>query len=115
MRFRTLIIAGLILLAIAVGAAWVLPSDSYLLLPDTAKPLAGKVEVEGEKPRGPGGIYYVDVIVREASLLEEIAAPVRPEGAEDEPGDDKGAELQWALGFTAGLWEARRRPRAQRR
>jgi PDZ domain-containing protein len=82
LKFRTLIVAGLILGAIAVGAAWVLPSDSYLLLPDTAKPLAGKVDVEGEKPRGPGGIYYVDVIVREASLLEEIAAPVRPEGAD---------------------------------
>jgi hypothetical protein len=66
LKFRALIVAGLILGALAVGAAWVLPSDSYLLLPDTAKPLAGKVDVEGEKPRGPGGIYYVDVIVREA-------------------------------------------------
>jgi len=81
-RFRTLIIGGLILGALTVGAAWVLPSDSYLLLPDTAKPLADEVEVQGEKAHGPGGIYYVDVVVREASLLEEIAPPARPEGAD---------------------------------
>ena len=62
-----------------------LPSDSYLLLPDTAKPLADKVEVEGEKPHPPGAIYYVDVVVREASLLEELAAAARPDGADIVP------------------------------
>jgi Lon-like protease len=73
---------GLVLGAVVVGALWLLPSDSYLLLPDRAKPLAERVEVEGEKPSPPGGIYYVDVIVRQASLLEELAGPARPEGAD---------------------------------
>ena len=59
-----------------------LPSDSYLVLPDTAKPLASRVKVEGEKPHPPGGIYYVDVVVRKASLLEELAAVARPDGAD---------------------------------
>jgi PDZ domain-containing protein len=40
------------------------------------------VTVQGEKPSGPGGIYYVDVLVRRASLLERLLAPLRPEGAE---------------------------------
>ena len=68
--------------AIAVGAAWLLPSDSYLILPDRAKPLEEKVTVAGERPHPPGGIYYVDVVVRQASLLEELVAAVRPEGAD---------------------------------
>ena len=59
---------------IAVGVAWLYPADSYLLLPDRAKPLANLVKVEGEKPHPPGGILYVDVIVRQASVLEELAA-----------------------------------------
>lgn len=82
MSFGRLIAGGLVLGAATVGAAWLLPSDSYLVLPDTAKPLADKVEVEGEKPHPPGGIYYVDVVVREASLLEEVAAVTRPDGAD---------------------------------
>ncbi|MGH3070729.1 MAG: YlbL family protein [Gaiellaceae bacterium] len=80
-----LIVGGLILGALTVGALWFLPSDSYLLLPDEAKPLAEKVKAEGEKPHPPGGIYYVDVIVRKASLLEELASPTRPEGADIVP------------------------------
>jgi Lon-like protease len=80
-----LIAGGLVLGALAVGALWVAPSDSYLLLPDQASPLAEKVEVEGEKPRPRGGIYYVDVVVRQASLLEELASPTRPDGADIVP------------------------------
>jgi PDZ domain-containing protein len=67
---------------VTVGAAWLLPSDSYLLLPDRAKPLEQKVKVQGEKDTEPGGIYYVDVIVRKASLLEELVSGVRPDGAD---------------------------------
>lgn len=68
--------------ALAVGLAWLVPSDSYLILPDTAKPLEAKVKVEGEKPHPPGGIYYVDVIIRQASVLEETLPWTRPEGAD---------------------------------
>ena len=82
---KKLIVGGLVLGALAVGALWVLPSDSYLLLPDIAKPLAEKVEVEGEQPDDAGGIYYVDVVVRQASLLEELAELTRPDGADIVP------------------------------
>ena len=47
-----------------------------------AKTLADKVAVEGEKASPPGGIYYVDVVVRRASLLEELLPSLRPEGAD---------------------------------
>jgi len=67
---------------IAVGAAWLYPADSYLLLPDSAKPLAPLVKVQGEKPHHPGGILYVDVIVRQASVLEELLSFTRPDGAD---------------------------------
>jgi PDZ domain-containing protein len=77
-----LIGTGLVLGAVTLGIAWLLPSDSYLLLPDRAKPLEQKVKVQGEKDTGPGGIYYVDVIVRKASLLEELVSGVRPDGAD---------------------------------
>jgi Lon-like protease len=73
---------GLVLGALVVGALWLIPSDSYLLLPDSAKPLAERVEIEGEKASPPGGIYYVDVVVRQASLLEELAEITRPDGAD---------------------------------
>jgi PDZ domain-containing protein len=74
--------AGLVLALVAVGATWFLPSDSFLLLPDEAKPLAAQVRVAGEKPHPPGGIYYVDVIVRQASLLEDLVGAARPDGAD---------------------------------
>ena len=79
--------AGLVLLAVAAGATWLLPSDSYLLLPDRAKPLAAKVSVAGEKPHPPGGIYYVDVVVRKASLLEDLVSAARPDGADLVPAE----------------------------
>jgi PDZ domain-containing protein len=74
--------AGLVLGAAALGAAWLVPSDSYLILPDTAKPLEEKVTIQGEKDGGPGGIYYVDVVLRKATLLEELVSATRPEGAD---------------------------------
>jgi Lon-like protease len=76
---------GIALAVIAVGAAWLYPADSYLLLPDSAKPLAPLVKVEGEKPHPPGGILYVDVIVRQASVLEELLPFTRPDGADIVP------------------------------
>jgi PDZ domain-containing protein len=70
-----------------LAAAWLLPSSSYLLLPDRAKPLEPLVRVQGEKDTGPGGIYYVDVIVRKASLLEELVSGLRPDGADLVPAE----------------------------
>lgn len=82
MKLGRLAAGGLVIGALTVGALWLLPSDSYLLLPDVAKPLADKVKVEGEQPHPPGAIYYVDVVVRKASLLEELASIARPDGAD---------------------------------
>jgi Lon-like protease len=78
-------VAAFVVGALVVGALWLLPADSYLLLPDAAKPLAAKVAIEGERAHPPGGIYYVDVIVRQASLLEELVGAARPDGADIVP------------------------------
>jgi PDZ domain-containing protein len=44
-----------------------------VFLPDTARPVAPLVSVEGGKdPKGPGGIYYDAVIIRRAKLFERI-------------------------------------------
>jgi Lon-like protease len=64
--------ASLVLVAIA-AALFLLPSDDYLLLPDRARAVGPLVEIEGEKPsRDGGGIYFVAVDVRKASLFESL-------------------------------------------
>jgi Lon-like protease len=79
-----LIGAGVVVLLV-VGVLYVVPSDRYILLPDRARPLDPRVEVEGEKPDPDGGgINYVAVDVRKASLLEKIF-PSLYEGATLEP------------------------------
>jgi PDZ domain-containing protein len=40
------------------------------------------VKVQGEKRGGSGGIFYVDVVVRKATMLEELVPALRPEGAD---------------------------------
>jgi PDZ domain-containing protein len=79
---RWLFLSGAALLAAVVFAAWALPSDDYLFVPNGAHPIAGKVEVEGAKQPDPaGGIYYVDVTVQRARLLERLLPFTRPDGA----------------------------------
>jgi Lon-like protease len=81
--------AGLIFLAIAAAVLVLAPGgDTYIFLPDEgAHPVAPLVTVEGEKPDGDGGgIYYVNVVVRKASLLERVWPDVH-EGATLIPGD----------------------------
>ena len=74
-----LLVAGLIVAAVAV-AVWVYPTESYIFLPNHAHPVAPLVEVEGGKDPKDGGIYYVDVLVRKATLLERVCPGLR-EGA----------------------------------
>ena len=63
---------GLLLLVIAV-ALWVIPSREYIFLPDRAHPVEPLVSVAGHhEAKDGGGIYFVDVIVRKASLLERL-------------------------------------------
>jgi PDZ domain-containing protein len=88
--------AGLILLVVVAAILWVTPSSSYIFLPDEAHPVEPLVTVEGGKaPKDGGGIYFVDVFVRKATLLERIlpglhdgstivpASAVRPPGISD--------------------------------
>jgi PDZ domain-containing protein len=90
-----LLIAGLIAGAAAL-ALYVFPSESYIFLPNRAHAVAPLVEVEGgSDPQDGGGVYYVDVLVRKATLLERLwpgvregasvvpAEQVRPEGVDD--------------------------------
>jgi PDZ domain-containing protein len=82
-----LLTAGFVLLAVAV-ALWIFPSKDYIFLPDEAHPVAPLVTVQGGRdPRGPGGIYFVDVIVRKASLLERLLGGLH-EGADLRPPED---------------------------
>jgi PDZ domain-containing protein len=68
---RLLTLGGL-LLAVFL-ALWVIPSHEYIFLPDRAHPVAPLVTIRGgHDPDGRGGIYFVDVVVRKATLLEEL-------------------------------------------
>jgi PDZ domain-containing protein len=60
---------------------WWLPADDFLFVPDRAKPLAGRVEVEGGKADAKGDVYYVDLFVRRIRLLEQLLPFTRPDGA----------------------------------
>ena len=60
---------------------WWLPADDFLFVPDRAKPLADKVEVEGGRTTAEGDVYYVDLFVRRMRLLEQVLPFTRPEGS----------------------------------
>ena len=60
---------------------WWLPAGDFLFVPDRAKPLADKVEVEGGREDAEGDVYYVDLFVRRIRLLEQLLPFTRPEGA----------------------------------
>lgn len=75
--------------ALALFALWAIPSSDFLFLPNTAKPLAGLVKVEGRhEPTSSGGIYYLDVTERKATWLERLLAFTRPDGASLVPSRD---------------------------
>jgi PDZ domain-containing protein len=76
---RVLLVAGLALLVL-VAVLWVWPSDRYIFLPDVAHPVDPLVTVpapDAVENRGPGGIYFVDVIVRKATLIERLFPGLR--------------------------------------
>jgi PDZ domain-containing protein len=65
-------VVGVLLLAI-LGVVWVYPTDdTYIFLPNEAHPVDPLVKVPGERnDRDGGAIYFVDVLVRKATLLEK--------------------------------------------
>ena len=71
------------MLIVAVVILVTQASDQYLETPDKAHPLAGLVKVPGSKQRQDGGgIYYVDVLLKRASLLESLIPAARPNGSD---------------------------------
>jgi PDZ domain-containing protein len=65
-----LVVAGIVL--------YLVPSNDYIFLPDRAHPVAPLVRVQGGHPaKGPGGIYFVDVFERRASMLESLFPFIR--------------------------------------
>jgi Lon-like protease len=75
--------AGLVVLVATAVILVTRGSDQYLEIPDDAHPLANLVQVPGAKPQDDGGgIYYVDIVLRQASLLESLISVVRPEGSD---------------------------------
>lgn len=65
------LVAGLLLATLVV--LYLVPSGDYILLPDQAHPVAPLVEVKGgHDPTGRGGVFFVDVFERKASLLESL-------------------------------------------
>ena len=79
---------GLVLLGLTLLGAYSIPSgDTYIVLPDRAKPVEPTLSVEGGRPvRDGGGIYFVNVLVRKATLLEE-AMPSIQDGADLVPAE----------------------------
>jgi PDZ domain-containing protein len=88
---KRLLAFGLVLLAIAVALA-VYPSNEYIFLPDKAHPVAPLVTVQGGHDAVRGGIYFVDVVVRKATVLERLfgglhkGADLYPASAINPPG-----------------------------
>jgi Lon-like protease len=75
--------AGLIVLIATLAILVTRGSDQYIEIPDDAHPLVDLVKVPNPKPdQDRGGIYYVDVLLRPASLLESYVSVVRPEGSD---------------------------------
>ncbi len=86
-----LLALGLVLLAVTLALV-VLPSSQYIFLPDRAHPVAPLVTVPGGHNPTSGGVYFVDVVVRKATLLERLfgglhkGADLYPASAVDPPG-----------------------------
>jgi PDZ domain-containing protein len=84
---------GVVLFAVAL-AAFLLPSNQYIFLPDKAHPVTPLVRVPGGREPARGGIYFVDVVVRKASILERLfgglhkGADLYPASAVNPPGVD---------------------------
>ncbi len=77
-----LLVTGAVILVATVLALVQFRSSDYLLLPDPAHRAAPLVTVQGghDGPKS-GGVYFVDVIQRPASVLEKLIPLFRGDGA----------------------------------
>lgn len=72
-RGRFLVLVLIALIAVVVGALYIIPSDHYVYLPDRARAADPLVKVPNDENRETeNGIFMVDVIVRRASILERL-------------------------------------------
>jgi PDZ domain-containing protein len=101
-----LALAGLLALGIAVGLilAFVPASNTYIFLPDRARPVSPLVQVPNpENDHDGGGIYFVDILVRKATLLERLFPSLRegsqlvPAAAVNPTGESESARRQGSL------------------
>lgn len=81
--------AGAILLVAFFAYGITQKSNDLLEVPDQAHSLNGSITVPGStRTQDGGGIYYVDVVLRKASLLQSAFKLFRPEGADLIPQKD---------------------------
>ncbi|HEX3807883.1 MAG TPA: S16 family serine protease [Gaiellaceae bacterium] len=81
-----LIMAGLVLVVVVLGL-YIIPSNEYIFLPDTAHPVLPLVTVPNAHRPAKGGVYFVDVIVRKATILEKLLGGIH-EGADLYPANE---------------------------
>jgi Lon-like protease len=75
-------VAVLVAAGVTGVVLWRYPSDTFVLLPDHPHPAAPIVTVARAKQRADtGGIYFLDVIERKATLLEDMFHSTAPGGA----------------------------------
>ncbi len=78
-----LLAAGAIILVAVFAYMVTTKSDKLLEVPDKAHALNGLIDVQGStRQQDGGGIYYVDVVLQKASLLQAASKLFRPEGAD---------------------------------
>ena len=81
-----------LIMVVAALALYVYPSNEYIFLPDKAHPVAPLVTVQGGHDPLHGAVYFVDVVVRKATLLEKLfgglhnGASLYPSSAVNPPG-----------------------------
>jgi PDZ domain-containing protein len=80
-----LLVVGLALLGVVL-ALMVVPSNEVIFLPDRAHPVAPLITFQGARNPKQGGVYFVDVFERKATLLERLFGGLH-EGADLYPAD----------------------------
>jgi PDZ domain-containing protein len=75
--------AACVVIAVLIFVGMTQKSDKLLEVPDKAHSLSTLVQVPGGKPHNDGGgVYYVDVLLKKASLLQESFSFFRPNGSD---------------------------------
>ena len=86
-RLLTVLGAVLVLFLATILILVLVPSNKYLLLPDTAHPVSPLVKVQGAKPSKSGKLYFVDVQERKATELEALFPWIHPHASLVPAGD----------------------------